>query len=476
MRTAKTLQLLDANNNNVSPATCIDSLYFELPGNDGNIYRMSLRNRTLVAADNMSVIPPMNSGITTLANLEIPYCYVTAATNSVYQLNTAKINIGGAIGNAIQNIDNLTNYYTKTTSDQLFMKKNSEYVYIGPEDKPRVRLFAVNDSSKYGMELPDPQKSGEYCGYVGLNYQTEANGSHYPKLTIHNDYSVRIESSAGNIEMATPNTMDVSVGTLNIDTSVTRVNTKSLLVDSSAGLTKIDTSVFELNIAPPKSILNCSSYIHADNNGIDISSGSLKFFGTQFPNTSIATADNANKAFPLILSHNVSTNKNEMTWATNPVLTIESTLNIEGGTNASVNYMSTFNDSSCKIRHLTFHGYGTGDASVLDEEILKIDRENLTGINIRYIRNIADENCPTIKQPLGYREIADGAPTYQKNKYITLKLFGDSQRSYNILKTDNDENYIPVVFQDSEQFTKKVDLGIEDAPNSQTFYILGINQ
>lgn len=29
MRTAKTLQLLDANNNNVSPAVCVDSLYFE---------------------------------------------------------------------------------------------------------------------------------------------------------------------------------------------------------------------------------------------------------------------------------------------------------------------------------------------------------------------------------------------------------------------------------------------------------------
>ena len=29
MKTATTLQLLDANNNNISPAVCVDSLYFE---------------------------------------------------------------------------------------------------------------------------------------------------------------------------------------------------------------------------------------------------------------------------------------------------------------------------------------------------------------------------------------------------------------------------------------------------------------
>lgn len=101
MRTAKTIQLLDANNNNVSPAVCIDSLYFELPDNDGNMYRMSLRNRTLIAADNMSIQPPITSTLTDLSKLEIPYCYVTTATNSVFQLNTTKMNIGVAIENAI---------------------------------------------------------------------------------------------------------------------------------------------------------------------------------------------------------------------------------------------------------------------------------------------------------------------------------------------------------------------------------------
>ena len=81
MRTAKTIQLLDANNNNVSPAVCIDSLYFELPGNDGNMYRMSLRNRTLIASDNISQLSPSGNS---LSELNIPYCYVTAATNSVF--------------------------------------------------------------------------------------------------------------------------------------------------------------------------------------------------------------------------------------------------------------------------------------------------------------------------------------------------------------------------------------------------------
>lgn len=325
MRTAKTIQILDANNNNISPATCIDSLYFELPGNDGNIYRMSLRNRTLVAADSMTLVPPMTSAISSLDNLQIPYCYVTAATNSVYQLNTDRIEIGTAIKNAIQNINDLTNYYNKTDSDKLFMNKDTEYVYIGPEDRPRVRLFAVNDSSKYGMELPNPQKSNEYCSYIGLNYKKEANGSQYPKLTIHNEYSVQIDSSAGNIEVYTPKALDISVGNIVADSSDINIASKKLRVNSSQGYTIIDTSVFGMNIVAPASNLDSSSFIYADSSGINISSGSLRFFGTQFPNTSIASTQK-DKTFSLVLRHDVSTSKNEMEWKTNPILTIESTL------------------------------------------------------------------------------------------------------------------------------------------------------
>ena len=65
MKTAKTLQLLDANNNNISPAVCVDSLYFEQSLDDGT-YRMSLRNRILVAAESMD----LNLGVSGAQDLQ----------------------------------------------------------------------------------------------------------------------------------------------------------------------------------------------------------------------------------------------------------------------------------------------------------------------------------------------------------------------------------------------------------------------
>lgn len=174
MRTAQTIQLLDANNNNVSPAVCIDSLYFELPSGT-NVYRMSLKNRTLIAADNMSITPPITSGISNLSDLEIPYCYVTAATNSVYQLNTGKLNIGNAIRSAIQGIT-LDNYYNKEVLNASFIKKDSEHVYIGlgSNANTRMHLFSDAGTKKIGIELSNPDKTGtktDYCSYIGLNYE-----------------------------------------------------------------------------------------------------------------------------------------------------------------------------------------------------------------------------------------------------------------------------------------------------------------
>lgn len=138
--------------------------------------------------------------------------------------------------------------------------------------------------------------------------------------------------------------------------------------------------------------------------------------------------------------------------------------------------MSSFVDTSCKIRHLIFYGYGLTDASVLNEELMTIGKDS-SGVNIRCIRSGWENSV--IKQPLGYPGEPDGAPAYQQNKYITLKWFGDpaTDEYYNILKTeDSEDDYIPVVFRDSEQFKKKVDIDIQDAPDKQKFFILGVDK
>ena len=94
MKTATTLQLLDANNNNISPAVCVDSLYFEKTIN-GTTYRMSLKNRTIVASDTMNENFSINAP--DIASLELPYFTVTHSTQKgdfIWQLNTSTYRVG----------------------------------------------------------------------------------------------------------------------------------------------------------------------------------------------------------------------------------------------------------------------------------------------------------------------------------------------------------------------------------------------
>ena len=88
MRTARTSQILDANNNNISPATCVESLYFEMTDEEGITYRMGIRDRMVIAgADSLTSQP---------AKGELPYAYVSqiiGANSVVYQIKTDKIDL-----------------------------------------------------------------------------------------------------------------------------------------------------------------------------------------------------------------------------------------------------------------------------------------------------------------------------------------------------------------------------------------------
>lgn len=90
MRTARTVQLSDANNNNISPATSVESLYFEL-SKEGGIYRMSLGNRFVVAAEDSNFINPENLTLT-----QVPYSYVkevTGTSATVWQIKAGNYDI-----------------------------------------------------------------------------------------------------------------------------------------------------------------------------------------------------------------------------------------------------------------------------------------------------------------------------------------------------------------------------------------------
>ena len=101
MQTATTLQLLDANNNNISPAVCVDSLYFEKTI-ETKTYRMSLKNRTIVASDTMNENFSINAQ--DIKSLELPYFTVTHSTQNddfIWQLNTSTYKVGAELNRLI---------------------------------------------------------------------------------------------------------------------------------------------------------------------------------------------------------------------------------------------------------------------------------------------------------------------------------------------------------------------------------------
>ena len=332
--------------------------------------------------------------------------------------------------------------------------------------------------------MSDPAKDDttEYCGYVGLNYNGVTQGSAMSKLTVHNEYSIQLDSSDGNIEVRTPNTFDISVGTANIDVSSFVADASMFYINSSTGLTKIDTSVFELNINSSMNEQNIPyTYVKANRNGIDISSGNLKFFGTTFPNTSIGSykINDEFKSRVLVLEHKADENKNEMNWKVSPVLSIISSLQTTNGSyNTSVNYMSNFKDTSCRVRYLTFYGYSEDNNVTVNEEILQTTTDNAANIGIRYLKS------GDVKQQLVFKDTDNPdhmVLQYQKDQFISLKLFGSQDKSYNILRKYDtasgvtDDEYIPVVFNNSTEFTRKVDLQIvdTDSNSNERYFILG---
>jgi hypothetical protein len=115
MRTARTSQILDANNNNISPATCVESLYFEMT-NEGVTYRMGIRDRMLIAgADSLTTQP---------SDDELPYAYVSqiSGANSVYQIKTGKFDYGSKMRKFAS--ETFESEYLKVSTSTNFLHRN----------------------------------------------------------------------------------------------------------------------------------------------------------------------------------------------------------------------------------------------------------------------------------------------------------------------------------------------------------------
>lgn len=99
MQTAQQYQMFDRAATAVSPATCIETLYFEQQYN-GQVYRTSLNNRLLVVGNKLNSVSK-NSITESLNQAQIPFYYITKiksdTASGLYRLDVSLYSINNAV-------------------------------------------------------------------------------------------------------------------------------------------------------------------------------------------------------------------------------------------------------------------------------------------------------------------------------------------------------------------------------------------
>ena len=121
MQTAQVTQIYNKNGQALSPATCIETLYFEQTYND-QVYRTSLNNRLLVVGNRLNAVTKNNIS-EALNKAQLPFYYITKIKSdtasglyrldvSLYSVNTAVksteiiADISSRIANVSTNLEN----------------------------------------------------------------------------------------------------------------------------------------------------------------------------------------------------------------------------------------------------------------------------------------------------------------------------------------------------------------------------------
>ena len=99
MQTAQITQIYNRENNAMSPATCIETLYFEQQYN-GQVYRTSLNNRLLVVSNKLNAVSK-TSIIESLNKAQLPFYYITKiksdTASGLYRLDVSLYAINSAV-------------------------------------------------------------------------------------------------------------------------------------------------------------------------------------------------------------------------------------------------------------------------------------------------------------------------------------------------------------------------------------------
>lgn len=242
MITAQTVQLLDANNKNISPAVNIESIYFE--GADSSVspdmYRFSLRDKFIVGGK-LDKLEAKYDGSTSLL---IPYIYATKAFNSnsgVWQIDSALYDMGQATRDfidavcinkyaTIQNVssnflDLLGNNYMKGSikmtdgvvydADGIETTDTKAYVHLS-ESGHNVSVYGENGvkiSTSNDQTVVEANQSEAYLSYKtsGSSVSAKASGV---VITSNKDVSV---SASTNVEVRGVETVKIYSSSIGIN-------------------------------------------------------------------------------------------------------------------------------------------------------------------------------------------------------------------------------------------------------------------
>ena len=437
MKTATTLQLLDANNNNISPAVCVDSLYFEKTIN-GTTYRMSLKNRTIVASDTMNENFSINAQ--DIKSLELPYFTVTHSTQKgdfIWQLNTSTYRVGEKLDELIDG--KLKNeYYKKDYTDAQYLhvdgtNRMTSHFYVGNGTNNELYVFSENSSS--GISFVNNQ--------FGLWRDTSN------LMTVKNDGSIYLNSLTGNI---ITNSSAYSTTANSISLSARRVADAKILISApkvtvNSDVTQILSTTARIGSTDSSITLGAATAFNSAQTRIN---GSLFINDVEFAFINPSTYDSSHVT---TLSLN---NRNKMVWSKLPYLNFNYVIDNDNGDNEVGTY-ETFLDSSTdtSLYIKTFNVYaGTESKSIRHLFSHKDDSAN--SINFRALI-CGSTNVPII------------TPTNSSDNYIKFKTINGNSLlgagNLQFLTADGIATYSQISIERDGSSEKHLLLGIKTPDN-----------
>ena len=389
MQTATTLQLLDANNNNISPAVCVDSLYFEKTI-ETKTYRMSLKNRTIVASDTMNE----NFSITAsdITSLELPYFTVTKSTPNgdfIWQLNTSTYRVGEKLDELIDK-KLADTYYNKEYTDAQYLhvdgtNRMKSHFYVGTDTNYDMYVFSENASS--GISFANNQ--------FGL-WRNTSN-----LMTVKNDGSINLTSLTGAIS-TTSNTYGTTANSIALNAR--RVDGGKILISApkvtvNSDVTQILSTTARIGSTDSSITLGATTAFNSAQTRIN---GSLFINDVEFAFINPSTYDSSHVTTLAVNS------RNKMVWSKLPRLNFNYIIDNDDEDNEVGTY-ETFLDSSTdtSLYIKTFNVYA-GESSKSTRHLFRHKDDFANSINFRALIS-GSTNLPII------------TPTNSSDNYINFK-------------------------------------------------------